>query len=258
MGSITADTSSINGADTLSVQASSSFTDPGGIVQSDSGNQSIHTTVTHGTQGTVQTAPNSGNNNNKNSHHMTASNPSSPLRGNDVPATSGTPLNTSPASTAGRSQVHPDVLGTVEFMPQYSHLQHHHHPPPAPPPQQQQQHQQRPQLHLPQQQQQQQHPLSQHGDVFLVHHQQQQQQQRNYQQQQQQQQQQPIGLHQTYPTHRERSNPVSELETDDLTEPSTSANTGGETGYTRSDNAVLAATSTFGRLIQSATRVSNL
>ena len=67
-------------------------------------------------------------------------------------------------------------------------------------------------------------------------------------------------LHQAYPaSHRERSNPVSEMD-DDQTEPSSSANTGEQSqandptkGYTRSDEG--GATSTFGRLIQSATKV---
>jgi hypothetical protein len=222
--------SSINGADNLSVQASSSYNDPAPIVQTDSGNQSVHTTVTHGTQGTVQTAPNSGNISLSNTNVTPApgaSNPSSPHRGNNT-----TPLSMSPASSTGRSQVQNDVLGALEPMPQYGH----HHPRQAPPPPQQQR-QPRP------------HP--QHGDVFLVQHHQQQQplNATAYQQQ--------PHLHQTYTAHRERSNPVSELETDDLTEPSTSANTGGgeTSGYTRSDNAV-GATSTFGRLIQSATKVS--
>lgn len=64
-------------------------------------------------------------------------------------------------------------------------------------------------------------------------------------------------LHRAYPTSRERSNPVSE--DDDQTEPSSSANTGEQnandpsSGYTRSD---AGATSTFGRLIQSATKVN--
>jgi hypothetical protein len=217
--------SSTNGADNLSVQASSSYNDPAPIVQTDSGNQSIHTTVTHGTQGTVQTAPNSGNislSKTIGTPAAAASNPSSPHRGNN----NTTPLSMSPASSTGRSQVQNDVLGALEPMPQYGH----HHPRQAPPPPQQQR-QPRP------------HP--QHGDVFLV----QQQQPLNataYQQQ--------PHLHQTYTAHRERSNPVSELETDDLTEPSTSANTGGgeTSGYTRSDRA----TSTFGRFVQSATKVS--
>jgi hypothetical protein len=256
MGSTTADNSSMNGVDTLSVPASSSYNDPGAIVQSDSGNQSVHTTVTHGTQGTVQTAPNSGNATissvgSRNAHHTTGSNPSSPHRGNDVtiittnPIGTSPPKNTSPASSAGRSQVHSDVVGTVELMPQYGGHQPHHH-------------QQRPQMHL-QQQQQQHYAHPQHADIFFVQQQQQQQiQQQHHYQQQQQQQVVVAGLHQPYPTHRERSNPVSELDTDDLTEPSTSANTGaGETGYTRSDHAVVGATSTFGRFIQSATRVSD-
>jgi hypothetical protein len=60
-------------------------------------------------------------------------------------------------------------------------------------------------------------------------------------------------LNNGYQTNRNRSNPASD---DDQTEPSSSANTGenAPAGYTRSDTG---ATSTFGRLIQSATKVSN-
>ncbi|KAG7359858.1 PH domain containing protein [Nitzschia inconspicua] len=235
--------SSVNGAENLSVQTSPSYTDHGAIVQTDSGNQSVRTSVTHGTQGTTHTAPNSGNAPSITISNIASgsSNPSSPHRGNAT-----TPLSMSPASTAGRSQVHPEVLGKLDPMPQYGH--HHPHQQPQPQPRQQQQRQPRSQ----QQQRQPAHP--QHGDVFLLQHHpqqhQQQQQQTTYPQQQ------PTHLHQTYPTHRDRSNPVSEMDTDDLTEPSTSANTGGgeTSGYTRSD---AGATSTFGRLIQSATKTMN-
>ncbi|MGK3748467.1 MAG: hypothetical protein ACI8RD_000759 [Bacillariaceae sp.] len=92
----------------------------------------------------------------------------------------------------------------------------------------------------------------------LADQQQQQQQQRQQQQQQQQQQ----ALNNTYQQNRQRSNPVSD---DDITEPSSSANTrenttattAGATGYTRSDNNT-GATSTFGKLIKNATKVSTL
>jgi hypothetical protein len=69
-------------------------------------------------------------------------------------------------------------------------------------------------------------------------------------------QQQQTALHHSYPTNRERSNPVSE--DDDQTEPSSSTNTGenqNNNGYTRSD---AGATSTFGKLIQSATKVREM
>ena len=195
-----------NAADNLSVQASVSYSEPA-IVQTDSGNQSVHTTVTHGTQGSVHTANTTNTQNNNNA----SSNPSSPHRG----ATT-TPLSMSPSSAAGRSH-NPHEFGGMEPMPQYSS----HHPP------QQQQHDQH---------------------VWV---------QPNMAPMQQQQ----HALHQAYPaTHRERSNPVSSEE-DDHTEPSSSANTGEQqqqnsndptSGYTRSDEG---ATSTFGRLIQSATKV---
>jgi hypothetical protein len=211
-------------ADDLSVQTSVTYTDPGGIVQSYSGSQSVHTTVTHGTQGTVQTnnTPTNNNNNTNNSH------PSSPNRPG---TTSNTPLSMSPSSTSTRhsqpqsqsqsQQVHPDVFRGMKSMPQYSTSQ----------PQQQQQQQQLPTYSGVR-------PRPQHQH----HHQQQQQQQ---------------ALHNTYPTNRERSNPVSD---DDNTEPSSSGNTGpenGQTGYTRSDSAS-GATSTFGKLIQNATKVRSL
>lgn len=208
-----------NATDNLSVQASVSYTDPGGIVQSDSGNQSVHT---HGTQGTVHTAPNSGNSN------AGASISSSPHRG----GTTTTPLSISPSSTTGHSQVHPDVLGTVEPMPQYVYRYQ----------QQQQQLQQTP-VSIPHQAQ---HP--QHGEVFTGVS------QRNVAMAMRHQQ-----LRQTYPASRERSNPVSE--DDDLTEPSTSNNTradtsGSGTGYNRADGT--GATSTFGKLIQSASKVRSV
>lgn len=90
---------------------------------------------------------------------------------------------------------------------------------------------------------------------------QQQQQQRQQQQLQLQLQQQ--ALNNTYQQNRQRSDPISD---DDITEPSSSANTrdhttvttgGVSTGYTRSDNNT-AATSTFGKLIKNATKVSAL
>jgi hypothetical protein len=95
-------------------------------------------------------------------------------------------------------------------------------------------------------------------DEWQVLADQQQQQQRQQQQQQQQQQ----ALNNTYQQNRQRSNPVSD---DDITEPSSSANTrenttattAGATGYTRSDNNT-GATSTFGKLIKNATKVSTL
>lgn len=63
-------------------------------------------------------------------------------------------------------------------------------------------------------------------------------------------------LHNTFQQNRQRSNPASD---DEMTEPSSSSNTRennpAATGYTRSDNNT-GATSTFGRLIQSATKVS--
>lgn len=237
---------SVNGADSGSVvQASPSYNnnDPGAIVQTDSGNQSVHTTVTHGTQGTVQTASSSGNAPKlvlATTATSTSSNPSSPHRG-ATPAAGGghstTPLSMSPASTAGRSQVQTDVVSQLEPMPQYTGG----NPFDRPQPMQQQRSQAR--MHRA-------HP--QHGDVFLV--QRQQQPVRNAFPQQQQQ-----HLHQTFPAHRDRSNPVSELDTDDMTEPSTSGNTGsggGEaSGYTRSDGDGAGATSTFGRLIRSASKV---
>jgi hypothetical protein len=78
--------------------------------------------------------------------------------------------------------------------------------------------------------------------------------------QQQQQLQQQQALNNAYQQNRQRSNPVSD---DDITEPSSSANTrdnttaaiDGATGYTRSDNNT-GATSTFGKLIKNATKVS--
>jgi hypothetical protein len=90
----------------------------------------------------------------------------------------------------------------------------------------------------------------------------QQHQQQRQQQQQQQLQLQQHALNNTYQQNRQRSNPVSD---DDITEPSSSANTrenitaitGGATGYTRSDNNT-GATSTFGKLIKNATKVSAL
>jgi hypothetical protein len=198
-------------ADDLSVQASVTYTDPGGIVQSYSGSQSVHTTVTHGTQGTVQTNNTPTNNNSNNNSH-----PSSPNRPG---TTSNTPLSMSPSSTSTRhsqqqssqsQQVHPDVFRGMKSMPQYSTSQ---------------------------QQQQQQVPTYSGVRPRPQQHQQQQQ-----------------ALHNAYPTNRERSNPVSD---DDNTEPSSSGNTGpenGQTGYTRSDSAS-GATSTFGKLIQNATKV---
>jgi len=88
-------------------------------------------------------------------------------------------------------------------------------------------------------------------------------QQQQLQQQQLQLQQQQQALNNTYQQNRQRSNPVSD---DDITEPSSSANTrdnttattgGVSTGYTRSDNNT-GATSTFGKLIKNATKVSAL
>ena len=81
---------------------------------------------------------------------------------------------------------------------------------------------------------------------------QQQQQQRQQQQLQLQLQQQ--ALNNTYQQNRQRSDPVSD---DDMTEPTTATTGGVSTGYTRSDNNT-AATSTFGKLIKNATKVSAL
>jgi len=74
------------------------------------------------------------------------------------------------------------------------------------------------------------------------------------------QQEQQQALHNTYQQSRQRSNPASD---DEMTEPSSSANTRENTtstttatGYTRSENNT-GATSTFGRLIQSATKTIN-
>jgi len=70
-------------------------------------------------------------------------------------------------------------------------------------------------------------------------------------------QQQQQALHNTFQQNRQRSNPASD---DEMTEPSSSANTRennpAATGYTRSDNNT-GATSTFGRLIQSAAKTIN-
>mmetsp|Transcript_35969 Transcript_35969/g.41322 ORF Transcript_35969/g.41322 Transcript_35969/m.41322 type:complete len:498 (+) Transcript_35969:370-1863(+) len=73
----------------------------------------------------------------------------------------------------------------------------------------------------------------------------------------QQPQQQQQALHNTFQQNRQRSNPASD---DEMTEPSSSANTRENNpaakGYTRSDNNT-GATSTFGRLIQSAAKTIN-
>ncbi|KAL3907239.1 MAG: hypothetical protein SGILL_008952 [Bacillariaceae sp.] len=142
----------------------------------------------------------------------------------------------SPSSAAGQhSHLQQDVLGGLEPMPQYSYDQQ-----------------------APQQQRHQPHP--QHGDVYLGL----QPNTMDYQQQQQQ----ASGLHHSYPPSRDRSNPVSEddemssLNTGDNTHPSTSQggnnnnniNNSNEAGYTRSD---AGATSTFGKLIQSAAKGMN-
>jgi hypothetical protein len=220
-----------NGADSISVQASVSYTDPGGIVQSDSGSQSVQTAHTQGTHGTA-----------------TRSHPNSPKRGQH------TPMSTSPASASTPSQasVRQDVLGTMEPMPQYAATQHHGPPPPPSllPQPRQQQHPGDAGFLLGMRQLERQALDHSHMPVQVMHRQ---------QQQQQQQGQQPPHLHRTYPANRDRSNPVSD---DEQTEQSSSVNTGAEVtttnsgaaagGYTRSDTG---ATSTFGRLIQNATKV---
>lgn len=217
-----------NGVDTISVQASASYTDPGGLVQSDSGSQSVQTAHTHGTHGSQGTS--------------NRSHPNSPKRGQH------TPLTTSPASvSASQAAVHPDVLGTLEPMPPFALP---HTAPPRSSHLQQRQQQQQPDdsgFLLGMQQLERQaldHPHGQHMPVEVMHRQQQQRQQPQ--------------LHQPYPANRERSNPVSD---DEHTEQSSSVNTSAENttksaaggGYTRSDTGAI---STFGRLIQSATKVS--
>jgi hypothetical protein len=209
-----------NGTDNMSVPVSVSYTDHGAILQSESGSQSVQTVHSQGTQGT-----------------STRSHPNSPKRGQH------TPMSTSPASAStSQASIHPDVLGSLEPMPQYTAP--HHAPPPS--------HLQR----RPQQQpgdsgflmgmrQLERQALDHHHMPVQVMHQQQPQRQQH--------------LHNTYPATRERSNPVSD---DEHTEQSSSANTGAENtansaaagGYTRSD---AGATSTFGRLIQSAGKVSH-
>lgn len=202
-----------NGTDAMSVPGSLSYTDPGAIMQSESGSQSVQTVHSQGTH--------------------------SPIRGQH------TPMSTSPASASQKS-IHPDVMGTLEPMPQYStplqvpHLSHLQRQP-----QQQQPSDSGFLLGMRQLERQ---ALDHHHMQVQVMHQQQ-----HHQQQRQQHQ-----LHNTYSATRDRSNPVSD---DEQTEPSSSANTGAENtansgvagGYTRSDAGAI---STFGRLIQSANKVS--